>query len=105
VLALSNWAANNADAFIAAIDRNGIAAVYFATRMVVAGGLIGLGVDVAWSFLQAGAYAGRILNGADPGSLPVLSPRTELTVNLRTAAAQGISIPVTLLAIADTVTE
>lgn len=105
VLPSNNWVHNNADPFIEAIARNRIPAVYSSVRMVVAGGLVGLGVDTTQSFLWAGDYAGRILHGTDPGSLPVLSPGFILVVNQRTARTQGIDIPITLLAIADQVVE
>jgi putative ABC transport system substrate-binding protein len=70
------------------------------------GGLIAYGFDSIDLFKRAGPYVARILNGEEPGDLPVQAPvKFELVVNLKTAKNLGVSIPATLLARADDVVE
>jgi putative tryptophan/tyrosine transport system substrate-binding protein len=73
---------------------------------VADGGLISLGPDVIMMAAQAASYIDKIVRGASPADLPVEEPtRYEVYVNLKTARALGLTIPQTLLAIADDVIE
>jgi len=64
------------------------------------------GVSFGEPFRRAGIYAGRILQGAKPSSLPViLETKVELIVNLKTAKSLGMIVPLPLLGRADEVIE
>jgi putative ABC transport system substrate-binding protein len=80
--------------------------VYGYREHVVAGGLISYGVDLRWCFRRGAYFVDKILRGTPPGELPVEFPTSMvLTINLRTAKALGVSIPATLLGLADEVIE
>ena len=81
-------------------------AIYHIAEYVRAGGLISYGVELSDNFRRAAEYVDRILKGTKPGDLPVQQPTVfELAVNLKTARAQGLTIPQSVLLRATTLIE
>jgi putative ABC transport system substrate-binding protein len=90
------------DLIIALAARHKLPAIYSFRGDVSRGGLMCYGPDTAHLFQSAASYVDRILKGEKPGDLPVQAPtKFELVINVRTAQALGLEIPVGLLMRAD----
>jgi putative tryptophan/tyrosine transport system substrate-binding protein len=87
-------------------SNHALPAIYNRKEYAAAGGLMSYGADVVGTWQQAGVYVGRILKGEKPVDLPVVqSSKFEFAINLRTAKSLGLTIPPSVLAIADEVIE
>jgi putative tryptophan/tyrosine transport system substrate-binding protein len=96
----------NRELIIALAARSGVPAIYPRPVFAESGGLIAYGADLTEQFRQAAGYIDRILKGANPGDLPIQQPtKFDLVINVKTAKALGLSIPQSMLLLADEVIE
>jgi putative tryptophan/tyrosine transport system substrate-binding protein len=86
--------------------RNQLPTVFGFREMVEAGGLMAYGANFGDLYRRAASQVHKILQGANPADVPVEQPtKFEFVLNMRTAKAFGLSIPPSLLALADEVIE
>ena len=91
---------------ISAAARNNVPAVYRISAFARDGGLLSYGPDPVDNFRRAATYVDRILRGEKPGDLPVQLPtKFEMVVNRRSARALGLTVPPSILVLADEVIE
>src|SRR5262249_37328217 len=87
-------------------QQHALPSIYQYRQFAAVGGLMRYGGHIPEPFRQGGAYTARVLAGAKPADLPVVqSTRVELIINLKTARALGLTVPLSLLGRADEVIE
>ena len=94
------------DQIVGLAARHSVPTVYAFRKATTLGGLMSYGTDFPHAWRQAGVYTGRILKGEKPADLPVQQvTKMELIINLRTAKALGLDVPLGLSAGANEVIE
>ena len=99
-------AVRHRDLIVTLAARYKLPAVYWERLFVAAGGLISYGADLVEQYQRAAGYVDRILKGEKPADLPVQAPtKYETVINLKTAKALGLEVPLSLQQRADELIE
>jgi putative tryptophan/tyrosine transport system substrate-binding protein len=100
------WFASHAARLGALALQHSVPAIYQFREFAAAGGLMSYGGSITDTYRLAGVYAGRILKGEKPADLPVQqATKVELYINMKTARALGVTIPLPLSGRADEIFE
>jgi putative tryptophan/tyrosine transport system substrate-binding protein len=107
VITLGTFPIGNPNKVVELAASHKLPAIYTRRDSVIDGGLMSYDSDARAAFRQLGTqFIGKILNGAKPADLPIQQPtKFEFVINLKTAKTLGITVPPSLLAIADEVIE
>jgi putative tryptophan/tyrosine transport system substrate-binding protein len=99
-------ALENRDLIVGLVSRYRLPTIYAQPPFIASGGLMSYSTDELDMYRRAASYVDRILRGERPGSLPVQNPtKYKLAINLKTAVALGLTVPLNLLVSADEVIE
>jgi putative tryptophan/tyrosine transport system substrate-binding protein len=99
-------ALENRDLIVRLVSRYRLPTIYAQPPFIASGGLMSYSTDELDMYRRAASYVDRILRGETPGSLPVQNPtKYKLAINLKTAVALGLTVPLNLLVSADEVVE
>jgi putative ABC transport system substrate-binding protein len=94
------------DQLVALAVRHSVPTSYYRRDFAVAGGLISYGSSLVDGYRQVGVYTGRVLKGEKPAEMPVQQAiKFELVINVKASKGLGLTIPASLLALADEVIE